>query len=507
LLERLAAFRAAASERDRLVLVFATEDPLGEDALRTLEDLAVMGRARLGAIFEVQAVSIDTVFRRQLDLEDAVASDEMALPIRGALAACGPDLLVGALPLLELYAFMKAFQRRTGDLDRLYEKNIRRFLGVRGKVNKSMQATLREAPEQFGLYNNGITIVVEDFRLTADGAYDLVDPFVVNGCQTTRSVWEVCRRTLESGGTGRDPAMEEWRERASSGVVIAKVVKVGEQGEALLEAITRYTNTQNAVREKDFLSLTKDFKTWAEALKQDHGLFLEVQRGDWDSYRALQRQQPDLPTYTHHANAFDLLKIYGAGWLRMPGRAFGGSRAFVPGSPVFRLVTGPDHPFGADDLRAAWILHAAESKLGYGRGATAKHRRQTRFVFYFVAIELLRRVVSATDPEDCEAITKAVLALADAEDRTAFDAWVAEADATVEEYMNAGMPFSAFSEPGFTEVAGGDLNAFLKSERLGTEQSYAPGLINAIHDHFRMLGRGMGGAPSPKAAIEAVLRG
>jgi hypothetical protein len=32
----------------------------------------------------------------------------------------------------------------------------------------------------------------------------------------------------------------------------AKVVKVGIEGEQLLEQITRHTNTQNAIREKDF---------------------------------------------------------------------------------------------------------------------------------------------------------------------------------------------------------------------------------------------------------------
>ena len=49
LLEKLTVFRRQASERDRIVLVFATEQPLTEEQRRTLADVRAMGRERLGA--------------------------------------------------------------------------------------------------------------------------------------------------------------------------------------------------------------------------------------------------------------------------------------------------------------------------------------------------------------------------------------------------------------------------------------------------------------------------
>jgi hypothetical protein len=61
---------------------------------------------------------------------------------------------------------------------------------------------LKEAPERFGLYNNGITIVVGDFKIEGGKVMELIEPYVVNGCQTTRSIREVCRQRLETGGTG-----------------------------------------------------------------------------------------------------------------------------------------------------------------------------------------------------------------------------------------------------------------------------------------------------------------
>lgn len=61
LLERLANFRNAAGPSDRLVLVFATERGLDEAEKRALNDLRVLGRDRLGPIFDVEAISIETI--------------------------------------------------------------------------------------------------------------------------------------------------------------------------------------------------------------------------------------------------------------------------------------------------------------------------------------------------------------------------------------------------------------------------------------------------------------
>jgi hypothetical protein len=66
LLEQLSAFRRRASERDRIVLVFATEEPLTNAQRKTLRDVRAMGRDRLGPIFDVEAVAIDTIYRRTL---------------------------------------------------------------------------------------------------------------------------------------------------------------------------------------------------------------------------------------------------------------------------------------------------------------------------------------------------------------------------------------------------------------------------------------------------------
>ena len=130
-------------------------------------------------------------------------------------------------------------------------------------------------------------------------------------------------------------------------------------GQRLLQEITRYTNTQNAIREKDFIALTADFQEWAQQMENRYGIFLEIQRGGWDSRRALQRQNPELPPFTESANAFDVLKVYGAGWLGEAGTAYGRNAAFLPNGTIFRRImnnNGDTSAFSVEDLFAAYQL-------------------------------------------------------------------------------------------------------------------------------------------------------
>lgn len=47
---------------------------------------------------------------------------------------------------------------------RLLEANVRSFLSTTGKVNKGIRETLKEAPENFMAYNNGIVVIADEVR-------------------------------------------------------------------------------------------------------------------------------------------------------------------------------------------------------------------------------------------------------------------------------------------------------------------------------------------------------
>lgn len=502
---RLFVFRQQASELDRLVLVFATEEPLTEGQKRALDDIRAVGRSRLGPMFDVEAVSIKTIYQRLLD--EIAVGERVKIPLEAELAASGQDLLVGAISLFNLYDFLKSYRSRVGDLDQLYEKNVRRFLGNRGKVNKAMQQTLKQSPEQFGLYNNGITIVVEDFEHDR-GQLSLLEPYVVNGCQTTRTVWEVFHQRLESGGTGVSVEQQNWRNKAKQGVVVAKIVKVGAAGDALLQDITRYTNSQNAVREKDFLALTSDFRTMARQMGDKYGVFLETQRGGWESQSAYQRQHPGEKQFSEHTNAFDLLKVYGAGWLGEPGTAYGRNAAFLPTGSVFRRVFSAqptDEPFSVEDLYAAYRVQQSADGYGFGRGADKPSRRQTRFLFYMVALDVLRGIMTYANLDTGpKSLTGALLKLYTPGHEEAAKAFTDAAIEVVDEYMTQGSEESVYDEPAFRNTFNSDLNGYLKWDQLSKSDASSPNLRGLLAIIKRTLGRG---SPSPRELILAAIDG
>jgi len=267
------------------------------------------------------------------------------------------------------------------------------------------------------------------------------------------------------------------------------------------------------VREKDFLTLATDFRSWAREMAEQYGLFLEVQRGGWDSQRAYQRQNPNaLPRFTESANAFDLLKIYGAGWLGEAGSAFGKNAPFLPNGTMFKQIVNDDtreQTFGSDDLYTAYRLQQAADIYQFGRGAPERSRRQTRFLFYQVALELLRDVLVRSNitanptPAD---LTRALLALFMEEDSSATERLLGTALEIIDEYLTQGTEDSVFAEPTFINKYNSDLNSFLKWDQLGKSESATPRYRQLLSAYKRTMGRATGGQPSPRNVVSSSIR-
>jgi len=74
--------------------------------------------------------------------------------------------------------------------DRLFARNIRGFLGDTA-INEGMRNTLRQSPEYFWYFNNGVTIVCDSARKTAEKGHAILrvtNPQIINGQQTTRTL-------------------------------------------------------------------------------------------------------------------------------------------------------------------------------------------------------------------------------------------------------------------------------------------------------------------------------
>ena len=518
LLEQLKRFFLRASEKDQLVLVFATGDLLSESEQRALEDIRIMGMNRLATqfpgSFQVEAISVRNIYRRLLEnLSPEVPARSCGIRMKlGSME--DEDLLVGTVFLPDLYRFLKRYKELTGDLDLLYEKNVRLYLGTRTLVNQAIYQTLQNEPHRFGLYNNGVTIVVTDVKVGEEGTEtQLVEPYVVNGGQTTKMIWRIGTEWLETGGTGKHADLDSWRQKFDRGVVVVKIVKVGAEVD-LLREIARFTNSQNAIRGRDFVALEEKFPEWKRRMNEKYGIFLEIQRGSQDLKRMARRRAAS-------ANAFDLLKIYGAGWLGNAGIAMGDNAPFAPpnGSIYKQIMDGTrdaSEAFDEDDLYVAYQLQLTADRLEFSQKGASPSRRQTRFLFYMVVIQLLDSVLRKegrllAPSEDraslCKAYTRALLKLFSSKEEAINDFLQCAAE-MIDEYLDQNDELGFFTEPAYLEKFGRDLSNFLQWNKFGRQETKEdmPHFHQKLNDFKRYIGTSRKGQVSLRDTILTIIK-
>lgn len=130
--------------------------------------------------------------------------------------------------------------------DRLLEKNVRSFLQVKGAVNKGIRDTLREEPEMFLAYNNGISVTAEKVEIVRDGngkpsIKKIRDMQIVNGGQTTASIFNARQDKKISAEL--------------SGVYVQmkiSVIKSPDDMDEIVPRISAFANTQNKIQVADF---------------------------------------------------------------------------------------------------------------------------------------------------------------------------------------------------------------------------------------------------------------
>ena len=127
---------------------------------------------------------------------------------------------------------------------RLLESNVRSFLQARSKVNRGIRDTIRNAPNMFFPYNNGLSATADSIDVTqTEQGLELVraDNFqIVNGGQTTASL----HAALKTNAT----------ELENVHVQVKLTIVPKEQTEQVVPKISEYANSQNKVNAADFFS-------------------------------------------------------------------------------------------------------------------------------------------------------------------------------------------------------------------------------------------------------------
>lgn len=195
------------------------------------------------------------------------------------------DTAYVAIDVYEIYNIIKNGLERGYDL---FDKNIREYLGTtgrRGKTNKEIQATLLSDTERsrFFYYNNGITIICDDFYKTKTNNRHLLNlsqPQIVNGCQTVNTIYNTIENLLENNYEG--DVVKSFK-NCSVLVKIFKVNKKNDSEKIIYENIVKYTNTQTAISAKDFASKDDYFMNLQQNFLT-RGFYLIVKQSDRHKY-------------------------------------------------------------------------------------------------------------------------------------------------------------------------------------------------------------------------------
>lgn len=170
---------------------------------------------------------------------------------------------------------------------RLLEANVRSFLQARAKTNKGIQKTIKDEPELFFPYNNGLSATADAVSCvrTDDGMAiaSISNLQIVNGAQTTGSI----HAGLKSA---KDQLPQIY-------VQMKLTVVPPDRSEDVVPKISEYANTQNKVNAADFFSnhpfhirieqFSRDvIFTAREGERHDTKWFYERSRGQFINARA-----------------------------------------------------------------------------------------------------------------------------------------------------------------------------------------------------------------------------
>ncbi|NEQ84272.1 MAG: hypothetical protein F6K26_30100 [Moorea sp. SIO2I5] len=146
--------------------------------------------------------------------------------------------------------------------NQLFAQNIRKFLGD-SDVNEEMLKTLKNDPELFWYFNNGITVLCQEISKVGAKPNRKIGEFhakgisIVNGAQTIGCIGDL----YENSPT-------EIIEKLQDAEISIRFISLEKCEEDFGEKVTRANNTQNKVENRDFVALDpqqerlyREFKT------------------------------------------------------------------------------------------------------------------------------------------------------------------------------------------------------------------------------------------------------
>jgi hypothetical protein len=272
----------------------------------------------------------------------------------------------------------------------IFESNIRKFLQHKTKVNRALKQTLEQDPKSVFYYNNGVTIVVKNFKLNGN-EIELHEPQIVNGAQTSSTIADALRINQNVKGS-------------------IQVTIITETSQATREDITRFRNSQNAVKGKDLISL-KVFHTRIRGALKQFGYYYEQQAGGW-----LNMGKEEKVAYTGHVIynkylpddhdkriiAKDAIQVMVAGIFQEPAKPYSSIARYMPDGKNYDEVFNSKRKEDCQLLLYPYLVKCyGEKEFGYGDvNAEPEQRRYARLLFVTAYFNILMNYILKKEPDE-----------------------------------------------------------------------------------------------------------
>jgi hypothetical protein len=257
------------------------ESPNVHQELLSVEETA---KAALHRAFKEKSVAVQALEVGQGLLEEwyqgtqspILVTDEFQIDSPSGFEVSGPDWrsYVSAIPAVFLHKLYKKYKTK------LFSANVRDYLGSRSSdsnSNKGIKRTAENDGNNFWVYNNGLTVLVNEFSSLQYGKLIVKGMSIVNGAQTTGAI----------GALNKAPMAEV--------MVPARFVQT--TNPQLILDIIRYNNSQNKVTASDFRSTDNIQKRLREQIQRIPDARYEGGRRGSHS-DAIQRPANLMPSYT-----------------------------------------------------------------------------------------------------------------------------------------------------------------------------------------------------------------
>jgi hypothetical protein len=178
----------------------------------------------------------------------------------------------GVLPFSEL---RKLLIDNNDNLQSIFNDNVRDFQGVANLVNSNINETLNnENPELFSVLNNGLTIVADSIKTSAN-TMTVSDYQIVNGCQTSNVLYE---------------------NRNNSGIddINIPLRLIVTNNEDIQSQITVSTNNQTAIKKEQLAAMSdfqKNLQHYYASISGDGKLYYERRAKEYNSDRNIVKRK------------------------------------------------------------------------------------------------------------------------------------------------------------------------------------------------------------------------